>query len=560
MIPNIPLDFGKIKPLRFFSTYLLKRWYFYVIGFASIFLTNLTEVIIPKWLQYFLDYLQTGVLPSYIAEDKVFVSFAAVFAAFLLIQVIFRGVWRISLARESHYSSSLMKELLWRRLRFLPHAFFARKQSIGNIMSIATSDIGTARFLFGFTLVGLANSLFLSPLALYLMYKIDKEITYYTVGFVLILPILVYKLVEKYSVQYEAQQKDLGKLNEQSSSSIANIKLQKLSSSASYWFEELRKYASRTQKAKYKTIKTSILFNVIFQGAPIVAYIFLYTIGLQKLINDQLTIGEFVALQSYVFLLQMPFADIGFIVADYKKSITSLKRIMEILNTDVDERFEVTQSPKADKKAPIYKASRLSFRIENSKIINDLSFELQKGEWLGIKGNIGSGKSTLLELLLGFHARYEGELLYKGHQIRDYSMQDLRSEMAYVPQKNFLFADSLANNLSLQNDLSEKEILHFLAVADLSSDTQDFKQGTDSLLGEDGVNLSGGQKQRLSIARAIAQNKKILIMDDCLSAVDTITEEKILLALKKHLTDTTIIWTAHRDSTLKYCDQILELK
>tara|TARA_B100001248_G_C27398264_1_gene467494 strand:- start:3197 stop:4882 length:1686 start_codon:yes stop_codon:yes gene_type:complete len=560
MIPKILFEAGTNGPASFYFQYIRQRWFFYIFGAAAVLITNVTEVLIPKWLQYFLDYLQYEDIPKYLANSKnLYIDFALVFFLLLCMQMLFRGLWRITLARESHYSSSLMKQMLWERLRFLPRAFFDRKYSLGNLMSISTSDIGTARFLFGFTLVGAANSLFLCPLALYFMFQIDKEITLYILGFFLLLPLAMYKIMEAYSQQYEKQQVHLSKLNEESSSSIANIKLQKLSDSSAFWFKNLKNYAKQTRDAKYRTTKTALLFGVAFESAPLLAYVFLYILGLKKVIEGGMSIGEFVALQSYAFLLQMPFADIGFILADYKKGSTSLKRIFKVLNSKVDKRFEITKSIQKKYPNPVYEVKDLAYDIDGQHILQGLSFSIRKGEWLGIKGPVGTGKTTLLEILLGFHSDYSGQVKLFGNAITDYSMADLRKWIAYVPQKNFLFADTLKKNLQLQKHIPDQDIQTYLRLSDMLEDTKHLDRGSESLLGEDGVNLSGGQKQRLSIARALAQEKEILLMDDCLSAVDTVTEEKILQELKNHLKGKTLVWTAHRDSTLKYCDHILEL-
>ncbi|MCB0349520.1 MAG: ABC transporter ATP-binding protein, partial [Bdellovibrionales bacterium] len=206
-----------------------------------------------------------------------------------------------------------------------------------------------------------------------------------------------------------------------------------------------------------------------------------------------------------------------------------------------------------------YKVSNLSFKQEAQTKFTNVNFEIKKGQWLGVKGAIGSGKSTLMELLLGLRDDYQGSILLYGKEISSYSMSELRGSISYVPQKNFLFADTIKNNIALSNDISGDKIEDYLQQVDIKEDVSLFKNTYNTLLGEWGVNLSGGQKQRLSIARALAQNKNILILDDCLSAVDTVTEEKILQMLKEKYKDTTIIWVAHRDSTLRYCEQVIEL-
>jgi len=161
--------------------------------------------------------------------------------------------------------------------------------------------------------------------------------------------------------------------------------------------------------------------------------------------------------------------------------------------------------------------------------------------------------------MAGLEQNFRGEVLFSGEDIKSYSHVSLRDNIKLVNQKNFLFSDTVRNNISLNQKLTDEELWHYLDVAGVATDVRTFSNGLDTALGEWGVNLSGGQKQRLTLARALAAKPKVLFLDDCLSAVDTVTERKILSSLDKELKGKSVIWVAHRESTLKYCDKILEL-
>jgi ATP-binding cassette subfamily B protein len=199
--------------------------------------------------------------------------------------------------------------------------------------------------------------------------------------------------------------------------------------------------------------------------------------------------------------------------------------------------------------------------IESAPLFSHLSFKLKKGGRLGITGAIGTGKSTLISILQGLEREISGgSVTFLGKPFSAYSHDHLRSYIGHVSQKPFLFADSIRHNVVMNSDLTDDEIWKYLDLAGLKDDVLNFPNGLDTELGEWGINLSGGQKQRLTLARAIAKKPKLLFLDDCLSAVDTITEELILKNLNIYLKDVTLVWVAHRKSTLKYCDQIFELK
>ena len=178
---------------------------------------------------------------------------------------------------------------------------------------------------------------------------------------------------------------------------------------------------------------------------------------------------------------------------------------------------------------------------------------------MGITGEIGSGKSTLINILSGLERENRGVVKFKGLHFHSYDHNHLRKEIGIAHQKPFVFAKSIRENVSMDQNLNDEQVLHYLNLAGLKDDVLNFDNGLDTELGEWGINISGGQKQRLSLARVLARDPEVLLLDDCLSAVDTITEEKILSNLNHYMNDKTIIWVAHRESTLKYCDTIINM-
>ena len=272
-----------------------------------------------------------------------------------------------------------------------------------------------------------------------------------------------------------------------------------------------------------------------------------------------MSIGDFVAMQGLIVLLQDPLGELGFIISEWRKGFTSLDRLNKIYVNEKDHAL-LKSGKELIKEENILSVKKLSFSYDGGKeIIKDLSFSMGQGDRLGIKGPIGAGKSTLVKLLAGFERDHRGEIKFHGKNYDEYSHVDLRRGITLVPQKPFLFAGPIRQNVGMDKKLSDTQIWHYLELADLKKDVEGFKDGLDTELGEWGINLSGGQKQRLTLARALARKPEFLLLDDCLSAVDTVTEEKILKNLDRELKDSSLIWVAHRDSTLKYCNKILDL-
>jgi len=267
-------------------------------------------------------------------------------------------------------------------------------------------------------------------------------------------------------------------------------------------------------------------------------------------------IAEFIL---YVNMLTWPVASLGWVTSIVQRAEVSQRRINELLDQKTDlvsvENLEATLEG-------AIQVSHLSFVYPDSGIraLEDISFSIEAGQTLGIIGTTGSGKSTLANLLMRMYDPSSGEVLVDNRPIQQYALASLRSQIGVVPQDVFLFSDTIANNIAFGRDNSNLELVMQAAKdADVYQNIIDFPKGFDTMLGERGITLSGGQKQRVSIARAIVKEPKILILDDCLSAVDTKTENAILNSLKKIMENRTSIIISHRVSSAKLADQIIVL-
>lgn len=428
-------------------------------------------------------------------------------------------------------------------------------------MNAANSDVSVSRFLFGFTLVGMMDVIFLGIITIATMLAISWKFTILCLLVMSFLPWSVKKLSTLQVNRYTKAQESLDDFNELVSQSVGSIRLQKLSELGRFWTEFLVQGASHYRKTWILAVKTNLLYMPLIGLSTILVYVVLFSYGVYQVFEGQMSVGDFVAINGLAFILQDPLIELGYIIAEWRKGMASLERLNNIYDAP-KESFLYKEAHHVEKHNVVFDIVDLSFTFPDGKdeVLSRLNFKVHAKERMGIKGPIGSGKSILLDILSGLERNYTGEVFFKGKEFHHYSHQSLRDVIAHVHQRPFLFADTIRANVSLDRDMSDEEIWSYLKIAGLDEDVKRFDKGLLTPLGEWGVNLSGGQKQRLSLARALARKPRILLLDDCLSAVDTVTEEKILKRIDEFLSETTVIWVAHRDSTLKYCDHILELK
>ena len=548
------------------KTYLTERWFVYSFGAISVLLTNLMQVLAPKNIGWIVDFMTHKPIPKILTNSDSHKTFINLFIVLLVSRIfinIFRFLWRITLGRQTHYACGMLKRDVWQNVRFFKKSDLDRKFTKGVLMNATASDSNSARFIFGFTLVAIFDVVFLGIMTFFAMAAIHIPMALFSFVVLLFVPIFVRKLSTREVLQYRKIQDTLSSFNDLSSQAVSTIKLQRLTQTGPFWERRLMTIAESHRSQKLKGINLSLLYIPVMGAASIVSYIVLFVMGIIFTFNGKMTVGEFISMQGLIFLLHDPLMSLGFIVSEWKKGFTALDRLSEIYLHEKDTNllhsgFEVIE----DSNQTVLEVKKLSYFFEEATpLFLDLSFSLKKGDRLGITGPIGAGKSTLLSILTGLEQNINsGSVELFGKSFSEYSHAHLRNYIGLVSQKPFLFADSIRVNVAMNNKLSDDEIWSYLNLAGLKEDVESFPNKLDTQLGEWGINLSGGQKQRLTLARALAKKPSLLFLDDCLSAVDTITEETILKNLDHHLKDITLVWVAHRQSTLKYCNQIFELK
>jgi ATP-binding cassette subfamily B multidrug efflux pump len=363
-------------------------------------------------------------------------------------------------------------------------------------------------------------------------------------------------IINRRTEKVQRQQSLLSTMVQETISGIRVIKAFSREGDVSSQFDDA---SSDYRKKQLRLVKTDALFMpVIWLLVGLSTILSVYMGGL-KVISGEVSIGTIFQFVFYVNLLTWPFASVGWVSSLVQKAEASQGRINEFLQSQPDVKN--SQEKRTEVNGSIeFRDVSLRYNDHGNSALSNLSFNVEAGKSIGITGRTGSGKSSLSNLLMRMYDPSSGEMLVDGRPIKDVNLFDYRRSIGYVPQEVFLFSDTIENNILFGMDSEVKEkMIDAAKDADIHESIMSFPNQYQTLLGERGINLSGGQKQRVAIARALARDPKILVFDDCLSAVDTETEERILQSLKKRTRDVTTFIISHRVSSLKNCDRILFL-
>jgi len=451
-----------------------------------------------------------------------------------------------------------LKNEVFDKYQLLSPAFY-KMNNTGDIMNRISEDVSKVRMYLGPAVMYTLNLIVLFVLVVAVMLSIDVELTLYALTPLPILSVSIFyisKLINKKSEKVQRQQSHLSTLVQESISGIRVLKAYNREKNA----EE--NFSTQSDDYKEKTlsrVKVDALFMPIIMLLVGLSTILTIYIGGIKVVNGELQIEHIFQFVFYVNMLTWPFASVGWVTSLVQQAEASQKRINEFLHLSPDIQNDGTIK---DEIQGEIKFDQVAFTYPDSgvKALKNISFSIEAGKTLAIIGRTGSGKSTMANLLCRLYEPASGEISIDGKSIEEWDLYYLRSQVGYVPQDIFLFSDSIRNNIKFGTDEISDELVEQAAKdADIHDNIKTFPKGYDTLLGERGINLSGGQKQRVSIARAIIKNPSILIFDDCLSAVDTETEEKILQSLKRIMKDKTSIIISHRVSSIKHADKIIVL-
>ncbi|NUN08207.1 MAG: ABC transporter ATP-binding protein [Ignavibacteriaceae bacterium] len=524
-------------------------------GLLFILFSNAGMVYIPILIKDSINTLQQNV-----HLDRL-IDYALLIVGTSLISGIFRFYIRqtiIVVSREIEYD---LRGDFWAHIQRLPMKFF-QQNSTGNIMAHATNDMNAVRMFIGPAVMYSIDTFLRLVIVVSIMITISPSLTLYSLIPLPLLSVAVYFVGKKIHARFTAIQEKFSELTTKVQENFSGIRVIK-SYAREEW--EIKDFAGMSRdflRKNMSLVKIQAFFQpmlFLLTGTSIVIVIW---IGGLKVINGELLLGDVTALVIYLGILIWPMIAFGWVINIIQQGEASMKRLNKIFG----EKYEITDDGNTDHSIKtaggdiIFKNVTFRYGENLPVVLDNINLEIKEGAAVAIMGSTGCGKSTLVNLLPRLHDVSSGVITVGGKGIKSVPLSVLRTAIGYVPQETFLFSDTIKNNLCYGlRSADEERMLNASAIAMFDRDVVEFPEKYNTVVGERGITLSGGQKQRASIARALIKDPSILILDDSFSAVDTHTEEEILINLRGYMKGRTSIIISHRVSTVKECDKIIVL-
>lgn len=536
---------------KYFVKYKTKLFW----GIVFILISNAGTVYVPILLKNSINDIQKN-----IASQKL-IEYALLIVGTSIIAGIFRYLIRqtiIVVSREIEYD---LRGDFWAHIQKLPLRYF-QNNSTGNIMSHATNDINAVRMFIGPAVMYSIDTSIRLIIVIAIMLSLNFSLTIYSL---LPLPILsygVYRIGKLIHERYTKIQENFSLLTTRAQENFSGIRVIKSyvreANEIKRWSELSKEYLQKNMNlVRIQAFIMPILY--IITGISIIVVIW---IGGIKVINGEMNLGEIAAFVMYLGILIWPVIAFGWVMNIIQQAEASMKRLNKIFNEpyEIDDSYSTNFSIKELKGEIEFK--NVSFRYSEAlpEVLKNINLKIPIGSTLAIVGHTGSGKTSLINLIPRLYDVTSGEILIDGNNVKDIPLDVLRTNIAVVQQESFLFSDTVYGNISYGlREVDKQRVLEVARIANFEKDVESFPKGYETLVGERGITFSGGQKQRASLARALAADPKILILDDSFSAVDTNTEEVILKNLKEFMRNRTSIIISHRISTVKDADNIVVL-
>lgn len=547
-----------MKEMKFISRYVSRHWWQYVMGLIALFAVDFVNTYIPEYTGRITDGLESQT----IGMDGIWELIVKILLMGVIIAV-GRFGWRYFIFGASRSIEKELRNDMFGHLEKLSMRYF-NEHKTGDLMAHFTNDLQAVRMLMGPTIITAfdASVMLILVLAKMVIY-VDAKLT-----IVAVIPLLLImfgdyfygKIIHK---RFMEKQQAFSTLTDQVQEAVSGIRIIKAFVQERKELAAFAKTNLFTKEKNLGVVRAHALFMPMMDLIIGISGLLTLLYGGYLAIAGDISLGQFIAFNSYISMLIWPMIAVGECISMISQGLASLKRIVVIF----DEQPDIVDGPEVQ---PIEKLegeiqlNSLTFAYpdqEEVTVLEGIDVHVDKGSTLAILGRTGSGKSTLANLLLRLYNTGSDMICIDGHPLCEIPLEILRRDIAYVPQDNFLFSDTLENNIAFGAEIKDKEAIYRAAKnACIHSNIMDFPAGYGTMVGERGVTLSGGQKQRSSIARALLKDSPILILDDALSAVDTDTEEQILRNLRENRKDKTTLIIAHRISTIQDADHILVLE
>ncbi len=551
-----------MKELQYLNKYFIKYKYRVILGAIIVACAKTFSLFTPRLIGDVITLVANQI--SNPIDDASFKSAIGLKILFIIGAAIATGVFtflmRQTLINVSRYIEFDLKNEIYAHYQRLCLPFYKQNRT-GDLINRISEDVGKVRMYVGPALMYTINMITLFLVALAYMYSKAPSLTLYTIIPLPILSVSIYflsKFIHKRSTIVQEQLSTLTSATQEIFSGITVTKAYALEDETEENFTDL---SNDQRKKRLNLTKTQAFFFPLMLLLIGTSNLLVIYVGGQQYINGEIaelgTIAEFII---YVNMLTWPVASVGWVTSLVQQAEASQKRINAFLKQKPSV-FNTKKQPSIIKGKIEFKNVRFTYRDTNIEALKGVSFTLEQGKTLAVIGKTGSGKTTILELIGRMYNATKGNITIDDISIKNVNLHSLRDSIGYVPQDPFLFSDTLNNNIKFgKNNATNQEVVQAAKDAAVHNNIINFSKGYDTILGERGITLSGGQKQRVSIARAFIKSPQILLLDDCLSAVDTETEEQILNTIEKISKKTTTIIVSHRISSVKNADHIIVLE
>ena len=550
-----------MKALKYLNKYFFQYKYYFLIG---IIITVFSKILALEWpeivgdsLDVVDDYRLKGNITLEELKSELLKNFLYILG-FAMLSGFFTFLMRQTIIVSSRKIEFDLKNEIYAQYQRLSSNFYKQNRT-GDLMNRISEDVSKVRMYFGPAIMYSINLVLLFVIAFTKMININVKLTLYTVAPMPILSLSIYLLSKLINERSQTVQLYLSKLTTLSQEVMSGVNVIKSYGLEPQKNKEFVALAEETKKTNINLYKAQALFFPLMVLLIGISNLMVVYIGGMEYIAGNIGIGVIAEFIIYVNMLTWPVAALGWVSSIIQQAEASQTRINEFLEEDPEIKNHSEESSEIGGSIQ-FKEVSLRYPDTNILALDRINLDIKKGQTIAILGKTGSGKSSILQLIARLYDSTDGEVLIDQTNIKDLNLYDLRESIGTVPQEPFLFSESIADNIRFgKSDASENEIMQAAKQAAIHDNIMLFNEKYNTILGERGVTLSGGQKQRVSIARAIIKDPKILLFDDCLSAVDTDTEALILEGIEKASKGKTSIIVSHRISSAKHADYIYVL-
>jgi len=563
-----------LKELAYLNKYFKKYKLRLILGLLFVIILNIFDVLVPRIVRiafdraHALSQFYDSFSGTYLGNEylQTIVNTALIFGGLVILATLLKGIFlfatRQTIIVMSRYIEYDLKNEIYNQYQQLSSSFYSKNYT-GDLMARISEDVNRVRMYLGPAIMYTLNMLFKFIMVISVMLSINPKLSMYVLLPLPLLSFLIYKISAIINIKSDKIQAQMSRLTVFGQEAFSGIRVIKSFGAEKQFEEVFENECEEYRKRSMELVKVNSLFMplmIMLVGLSTVITIYL---GGKEVIAGNFTYGNIAEFVIYVNMLTWPVASLGWVTAIIQRASASQKRINEFLNekeeVPLDQGVAYAFEDHIEFKNVTYK-----YPDKKTNALQDISFMLNKGEVLGIVGSTGSGKTTIANIILRMFNPDFGAVSLDKQELKDIKLGDYRDAIAYVPQDVFLFSDSIEENIAFglgqYNPITDFEKIESNAkIAMVYDDIIGFKDGFKTILGERGITVSGGQKQRIAIARALAKDSEIILLDDCLSAVDHTTETAILNNLKNQLKDKTSIVISHRISSVLEADKIIVL-